>query len=94
MDAVAGVDDDVLAFGDEVFFGLADVGRDDNASFALCVFAVGDETFDFGDDSEFFRFTRFEELCDAGKTADDTARFGVVVWDWRAFGRGRFRRRR
>src|SRR6185503_3853351 len=71
---VALVDADVLALGDQVLAGLADLRRDDDLPLALRVLAERDDTVDLGHDRELLRLARLEELGDPWQTARDVLR--------------------
>ncbi len=87
-DAVAGVDGEVFAFGDEVFFGFADIGADDEAAFAFGVFTKFDFAFDVGDDGLFFGFAGLEEFRNARQTTGNIFRFRCFAGDFGEGGAG------
>ena len=67
---------DVLAARNQIFLGLAELGRDDELALALGLAGVGDGARDFGDHGHFLGLADFEELGDAGKAADDVLGLG------------------
>src|SRR5512137_163829 len=76
---VALVDADVFAFRDQVFLGLADLGRDDDLAFALGVLAVRDTSVDLRDNGKVLRFTGFEQFGDTRQTTGDVLCLGCFA---------------
>src|SRR5690606_31359914 len=84
LDQIAFLNDNVLAFRDQVFgrFATLFVHRHDrNAALGLVVLAEFDAAFDFRDDRGFFRTARFEQFGDTRQTAGDVARLGRLTRD-------------
>src|SRR5262249_1315467 len=81
LHAVALADRQVLALRNQILFGLAHVGRDDDFALALRVLAERNHAVDLGNNCMLFRFPSFEQLGDARQTTGDVLGLGGFARD-------------
>src|SRR6056297_1233137 len=71
----------MLAVGNQILHGLPDFWSNNDLSLPLGILTIGYSTVNLTENSELFRFTRFEELSDARQTTGNIFGFGRFTRD-------------